>query len=310
MKIKNKRILVTGGTGFIGGHLVRKLTLNNKVWVLDRTEKRPLKGVIFIKSDLIKKSSLSFLDKMRFDYIFHLAGNADLNFATRHPIDDFKINAGATLHLLEKIRSLKSRPKFIFASSVTVYGKCTDSKLRESRSLTTPLSNYGVSKLTAERYAFVFARQYGIPAISLRIFSTYGPGLRRQVVYDFIDKLNTNPNQLEILGDGSQARDMVYVDDQVKNIIKIAERAAYDGGVYNLCSGNLYTTKELAGYVAGAMKIKPKIIFTHKIRTFDGQSWRGDNSIIKKMGCSTPTSLAVGIGKTVSWYMREIKAMK
>ncbi|MDD5146009.1 MAG: NAD(P)-dependent oxidoreductase [Candidatus Pacebacteria bacterium] len=309
MKIKNKKILITGGTGFIGSHLTKELAVNNKVWVLDRIKKENQPGVVFIKSDLTKKHSLSFLDRIKFDYIFHLAGNADLNFASKHPIDDFNMNAGATLFLLEKIKSLKSRPKFVFASSVTVYGKCADSKLKENRSLTIPLSNYGVSKLAAERYVFAFASQYNIRAISLRIFSTYGPGLKRQVIYDFIDKLNSNSNQLEILGDGSQARDMVYIDDQIKNIIKIAQKAFYKGEVYNLCSGNLYTTKELAHCVVLAMKMRPKLVFTNKIRVFDGQSWRGDSSIIKKMGCSTPTSLSTGIKKTVLWYMKEIKAL-
>lgn len=301
MKIKNKKILITGGTGFIGSHLANKLATQNKVWITGRKKPVVYSGN-FLKADIRDNKFINYIKNSKFDYIFHLAGNAVLETAFQSPVLDFEINAFATLRILEALRFLKHRPKFIFASSVAVYGACRDKKLTEDISVTIPISNYGVAKLAAERYVFTFAKQYGLPAVTFRIFPTYGPGLKRQIVYDFIKKLDKNQTKLEILGDGTQARDLVFIEDLVENMIKVSHKAKYKGEVYNLCSGKLYSTKRIAYCVARAMGLRPEFVFTGKIRIFDGQSWLGNNSKIKKLGCKTTTSLQKGIAETVCWY--------
>lgn len=306
MEIRGKKILITGGVGFIGSHLAAKLSAENDVWVAGRHKPEHVIGH-FLQADIRSDEFLDELKKGKFDFIFHLAGNAMLDVAYKNPILDFDTTAHATLRILDTLRKLDERPKFFFVSSFAVYGACLDKKLNEDTSLTLPVSNYGVSKLAAERYTNVFSRQYGVPTVTVRIFSAYGPGLKRQIVYDFIDKLNKDPNQLEILGDGTQARDFIFINDVVDNMVQIACNAQYRGEVYNLCSGELHTTKELAELIAEAMKLKPKLIFTQKVRVFDGQSSLGDDTKMKSLGGRSNYSLKRGIEETIKWYRSEMQ---
>jgi UDP-glucose 4-epimerase len=304
MEFNGKKILVTGGTGFIGSHLAAALAEDNQVWVTGRSgqPKDLSKNITFAGVDITTEGFHELIKHEQFDAIFHFAANVDPHRSVMEPWKDFEANLLATFTLLETLRGLKKKPSLIFASSVAVYGSCKDKKLSEDSSVPAPISPYGVSKLAAEKYVYVYARDFGIPAISLRIFSTYGPGLRRQVVYDFIDKLAKNPAKLEIIGDGSQARDLVFIDDQVANIIKVSEGAQYTGEVYNLGSAELYTTKDIAMAVIKGLDIKPEIVFTGEVRKSDGQTWRADIAKMKKLGGQINVSLVAGISKTVAWY--------
>lgn len=305
MKIEGQRILITGATGFIGTALVKLLSKYNTVTAIVRGNKAfgTTANVSILKGDVTDPLCINSLDLAEFDYIFHLAGNTNHHLAFSDPKQDLNINFLSTFYLLEALRNLnlKVRPKLVFTSSVLAYGD-SEKKVNEELSPTIPTANYGVSKLAAERYLYAFARQYKIPAISLRVFSTYGPGLYKRVVFDFIDKLHNNPDRLEILGSGKEARDLVFIDDQIENINRVATFADYEGEVYNLGSGKSYTTNEIAKTVAESMGLDPELIFSQKIRAFDVKITIADISKIKKLGCKTKTSLRQGIEKTVNWY--------
>jgi UDP-glucose 4-epimerase len=303
MELKGKRILITGASGFIGTAVTKELVKYNKVLAVGRGKEIIYPGITFIRGDVTEESFIKSLDLGGVDYIFHLAGNTNHNLAFSDPFLDLKINFFSTFYILEALRNLdiKKRPRLVFASSVLAYGESSE-KLNEDLSPTIPTANYGVSKLAAERYLYAFSRQYQISAISLRIFSTYGPGLYQRVIYDLINKLHGNPDSLEILGTGNEARDLVFIDDQIDNIIRVAKFAAYEGEVYNLGSGKSYTTKQIAKVVAISMQLNPKLIFSQEIRSFDVKTTIADTGKIKKLGCKTKTSLDQGIKKTVDWY--------
>lgn len=303
--MKGKKILITGGAGFIGSHLAEALARENRVVVADKKKRRPRmppKNVAYWTMDVLGRRFLERAMRARFDYIFHLAGNVDLNVAFKRPAYDFKENVVATFALLEALRRAHHRPRLIFTSSAAVYRGSAKTSLKEDTSLTRPVSTYGAAKLAGERYLDAYARLYGVPAITLRLFPTYGPRLRRQIVYDFIRKLDQNPAELLIIGDGTQERDIVFVGDQVASIVRVAERAQYKGEVYNLCSGKSHTTVGIAKAVVRAMKLKPRFVFTKKTRAFDAQRWVGDPTKIKKLGCRYRTSLEEGVRRTVAWY--------
>lgn len=304
-----KKILITGGTGFIGTNLANALAAKNKVVALGRRSGLiPLDPrVVFIKCDITSKRFLDIIKTGSFDYIFHLAGNASQKLALDNPALDLEINFLATFKLLETIRHLKNPSRLIYASSVTVYGDSTDKKLSEENTVLQPISNYGASKLASERYLYAFVKQYGIPAITLRIFSTFGPGLNRQIVYDLISKLSKNPQEVTAFGTGKEARDFTYVDDQVKNILLIAQKAKYGGEAYNAGSGTLVTTKKVAETIVRAMRLKSKIIFTDATRVFDGFSWLADVRKMRAFGCKNTTSFENGIKVTVAWYKANFK---
>lgn len=300
-KLIGKKILITGGSGFIGLALTNALKEKNHVSVVSSKGDFP-SGVKHIKADLTKKESLRFLKDGNFDYIFHFAGNTDHGRALSDPEFDLSINFLSTFYILEKIKNFKKKPKFIFSSTVLVYGN-SKGILSEESSLTNPISNHGAAKLAAEKYIVSFWRQYGIPAVIFRIFSVYGPGLRRQIVFDFIKKLSSNPYQLEIIGTGKESRDLIFINDLIKNILKVAEFADYNAEIYNMGTGKSYTTTQIARTVAAAMHIKPKLFFSKKIRSFDVANTTADVKKIRKLGCKTNTTLANGVRQTVRWYM-------
>jgi len=300
--MRNKRILITGGTGFLGSRLALAFAPHNTVMVLGRSGKAPSRKIKFIKADVRSKRFVSILATEKFDFIFHLAGNVDVGLSFLRPEYDLEENILPTLRMLEFIKEKNLKTKFVYASSAAVYGACKDNKLSEEKSVPIPISNYGVSKLAAEHYVHSFAKQYGVRAISLRIFSLYGPGQQRQIVFDFIRKLKANPVTLEIIGDGKQARDLVFVGDQVDNMLRIAEEAVYAGEVYNMGSSKLYTTIQIAKAVALAMDLSPRFIFSGSKRRFDGQRWLADNRKIRALGCKFKTSFKDGVRETVLWY--------
>ena len=109
------------------------------------------------------------------------------------------------------------------------------------------------------------------------------------------------------MGTGKEMRDLSFLDDQILNMIRIAERAEYHGETYNLASGVSHSVKDIAGVVARAMRLKPKFVFTQKIRAFDSRAWYADVKKMRSLGCRNKTSLAEGVKKMVNWYNSEIK---
>ncbi len=315
--LQDKKILITGGGGFFGSHLAKFLKEKNKVTAIGRNYPNDLEaGINFIPFDITDPEFITFFENNYFDFVFHLAGNASQQHALEDPTCDMETNFLATFKMLDILRKRKNsstkkisedETKFVFASSVTVYGDCGDKKLSEDNSVLLPISNYGASKLAAEKYLFAFVKQYGIKAITLRIFSTYGPGLKRQIVYDLIEKLEKNPHELEILGDGTQSRDMTYISDQIQNIIKIVNNTNFAGEVYNLGSGIKYTTKQIAQAITTAMNLESQLKFTQPERIYDAPIWVANIEKIKKFGCNHSVTLEEGVKRTVDWYHQKIK---
>jgi UDP-glucose 4-epimerase len=236
-----------------------------------------------------------------FDYIFHLAAHAYAAGSVQAPMADFRANLLATLELLEQMREHNAHSRLVFASSAAVYGDPGRLPIDEDTP-TVPVSPYGVSKLAAERYLDVYARLYGLQAASLRLFSVYGPHQAKQVVYDLYTKLHASPHRLVVLGDGSQERDMVYVQDVVQAFLVVAAQGSLDGSVYNVATGASVSTAELARLIIESQQADAEIAFTGQTRPGDPERWLGSSTRLEALGWAPRFSLREGLRETAAWF--------
>lgn len=275
------KVLVTGGAGFIGSHLVEKLVEEGwEVTVLDNfstgrfenIEQAFKTGRLRLVMGDAKSVDLSE-DADGLEYVFHLAANPDVRETT--PSIHFRENIEATFNMLEYVRKTGVR-FFVFASSSTIYGDALRVPTPEDYGPLKPISLYGAAKLAAEGLVSSYCHTFGMAGVSLRLANIVGPRLTHGVIYDFINKLRENPKRLEILGDGSQRKSYVWVEDCVEamlQVLKHMEASHYD--VYNIGSEDWINVSEIADIVVESMGLSNvKKVFTGGVE--NGRGWVGD----------------------------------
>jgi UDP-glucose 4-epimerase len=274
-----------GGAGFIGSHLVDALMVRgDEVCVFDNLSTGSLENVrhwlgssdfTFIKGDLLSSADLEKLEVKRYSVIFHLAANPEVKIGSKNPSIHFQQNIVATHNLLELVRKAESRPTLVFASSSTVYGEASRIPTPEDYAPLKPISIYGASKLACEALIAAYAYTYGFNAVIYRLANIVGPRSRHGVIYDFIQKLRRNPRELEVLGDGTQAKSYLHVDDCVEAMLLGLERSSGQVEVFNVGSEDQVDVKTIAKIVAEEMELKDvKLAFTGGVD--GGRGWKGD----------------------------------
>ncbi len=304
----SRRVLVTGGAGFIGSHLVERLVSDGlEVTVTDdlstgsRGNLTPvLDRVRLIVASVAAAIEQGLVDVTAFEAIFHLAANPYIPPSVAEPRMDYRRNLATTFDLLEAMRIRGSKARLINASSAAVYGNPVRVPIHEDDP-TVPISPYGVSKLAAERYVRVYAELYGLRTSSVRLFSVYGPRQTKQVVFDLIQKVRAVPDTLEILGDGTQTRDMVYVADVVQAFCRVHDVAPAKGEVFNVATGTSYSIRELAEEVLRVTGGKHRMAFTGSVRPGDADRWQVDASRLAALGFKPQTDLAQGLAAVLAW---------
>ncbi|MGA3292210.1 MAG: SDR family NAD(P)-dependent oxidoreductase [Candidatus Microgenomates bacterium] len=279
MELHNKKVLVTGGAGFIGSHLVDVLVKKGaKVTVVDNLFSGYLSNLELSKEKIIYKN-IDIRDKEKLrkimrgqEIVFHLAANADVPYSVQHPEEDFEINIMGSYNVLQNALKNKVK-KIVFASSAAVYGDPIYTPVDEMHP-TVPISPYGASKLATERLGYSYYKTYGLPFVTMRIFNTYGVRQSRYVMYDLLKRLYKDDSRIEVLGSGNQRRDYSYVSDTVAAFILAAESDNSNGQVYNIAGGKTISIKRLVEMLTKVLKIK-KI----NIR-YTGKSWAGDINVL------------------------------
>ncbi len=247
----SKKAIVTGGAGFIGSHLSRKLIENGwHVTIIDNLstgfkENIPNEAK-FIETDLSNESFINFLPKNGVDVVFHLAAQSSGEISFDNPIYDLKTNCLSTV-LLAQWCMEKNVSKFIFTSSMSVYGEVENLPVTEEQT-PEPKSFYGIGKLASEKYLKVYGAK-GLDYSILRLFNVYGPGqnlknLRQGMVSIFMAFVAEN-KELLVKGSKDRFRDFVYIDDVINAIIVVANNPNASGKVYNVGTGIKTTVEEL-----------------------------------------------------------------
>ena len=266
--MKNKNIIVTGGLGFIGSHIVEELVDENKVTIIDDKSTGKSENLENLNHENLKLiiGNLNDLDLNeifhRIDYIFHLAALASVPKSVENPLLNHENNVNATLKLLIAAKNNNVK-KVIFSSSSAVYGDNPIMPLNE-KEITQPNSPYAASKASCELYCQSFTESYNLATVSLRYFNVFGPkqdvnSQYAAVIPNFIHAL-VNNEQPVIYGDGEQSRDFIYVKDIVK--ANIAACKSDYNGVLNVASGISLTINDLFKIIKKVLNsdINPKYL--------------------------------------------------
>ena len=304
-------VLVTGGAGFIGSHLVETLLDHGAevLTVVDSLSSGRLSNLSAVHSrisirqlDLVQHDLDPLLREGRFDTLFHLAGNAHVNKSVDDPRMDFERNVVATFRVLEAVRRASPDTRVVFTSSATVYGEGSNDPIREEDPKR-PVSPYGASKLACEHYVRLYSSLFGLRTATARMFSVYGPRLRKQAVYDFMRKIHRDPSELFIHGDGTQVRDMNHVSNVTSALLVIAREAALEGESYNVAAGDTVTIRSLAERLTRAMGVEPRLVFSGEVRPGETQKWLPDRRKLLDLGYQNRVSLESGLRQTVEWFL-------
>lgn len=297
---------VTGGAGFLGSHVTDALLLRGwDVTVVDDFSTGD-KAQVNPKARLIAVPIQDATDIMAAnppDIVFHFAGDARIAKSVEDPPGDCERNLSTTLALLEAVRKNNPQTRVLFASTGAVYGGNAERPFEEGDPVF-PVSPYAVSKLAAERYCHAYAHTFGLQTCILRMFSVYGPRQRKQVVYDLIRKLHSCPDELTLLGDGTQERDFSHVTNMVDAFLLAAERAPFAGEVFNVAGNEIVRISELVERICSVMELKPRIIYTGHVRPGDSQRWVADTARLRALGYTPRVTLQDGLRDTVDWYGR------
>jgi UDP-glucose 4-epimerase len=272
-------VLVTGGAGFIGSHLVDALVSRGaRVRALDNLQSGS-RGNLASASPHIDLTIADLRDAEAVDRavhgceaIFHLGANASVPASVEDRAYDFSSNTIGSFHVVDAAVRHGVR-RIIHASTAAVYGPPRYTPVDEDHPCD-PISPYGGSKLAAERLLFSYSQVFDFELAIVRIFNTYGPRQPRYVAYDLIRKLARDPKRLEVLGSGDQRRDYCYVSDTVEALLLAGERASAPPLVLNVSGGRTVSIRELVDLILATLGLSgTEVIYGYP-------SWKGDIDVL------------------------------
>jgi UDP-glucose 4-epimerase len=290
------RTLVTGGAGFIGSHLCdRLLQQGSAVWCVDNLHLGRRRNIghldgnnnfRFIEMDVLDRPMLaSLFTEVQFDAIFHMAANSDIAAGVADPGLDLRLNHLTTTAVLETMRAYNVKRLF-FASTSAIFGE-TSVNLHEDFGPLQPISFYGASKLAAEGYISAYTHLFDMKAVILRFPNVVGERATHGILYDFLRKLEKNPNELEVLGDGNQTKPYLYVADLIDAIQLAWEKSSSPLSVYHAAGIGSTSVREIANLIVPAAgKPNTRIKYTGGDR-----GWPGD---VPKFSYDTSRLQALG----------------
>ncbi|MEW4566551.1 GDP-mannose 4,6-dehydratase [Tautonia sp. JC769] len=311
------RMLVTGAAGFIGSHLVDRM-LDEGVEVvgvdnfdsfyaprikrrnLERARSHP--GFRLVELDLCDFDAATRLVlETRPAAIVHLAARAGVRPSIEHPLRYTEVNVSATTTLLDAARRLDPMPRFVFASSSSVYGDRPDAPFREDDRVDHPISPYAATKKACELIAHTFHHLYGLPVTGLRFFTAYGPRNRPDLAIAKFANLIEQGRPIPMFGDGTTRRDYTYVGDIVDGVVRAAERCkGYH--IYNLGHSEPIELREMIAVLGRALGKEP-VIDRQPEQPGDVRQTFADISRARgELGYDPSTPFEVGLDRFVSWF--------
>lgn len=302
---------ITGAHGFIGRHLSQYLALcgwrvagiGHGAWAPNEARAW---GVDYWLNGEVGIANLVQLAREwgSPEVVFHLAGGSSVGGALANPLEDFRRTVVSTAELLEWLRQNTRGARLVAVSSAAVYGASHNGLITET-ARTTPFSTYGAHKLMMEDLCRSYATNYGLNVVLPRLFSVYGCGLKKQLLWDLCEKLAAG-NIVELGGSGEEPRDWIEVRDVVRGLHCVSQVASAEAPSINIASGQGNTVREVSVTMATSWAASgicvPAVSFSGRSRPGDPFSLVADVSQMRSLGISTTIPISQGVADYVAWY--------
>ncbi len=322
MSANSRRVLLTGGAGFIGSHVAESLLREgaglsivdnlddfySPAWKKANLEAVKQQGSFeFFEDDICDSSRMrEVFARARPDIVIHLAARAGVRPSIEQPLLYERVNVAGTVNLLELCREFHVS-RFLFGSSSSVYGACPQAPFSESQTDLKPISPYAATKLSGELFCHTYAHLYGLPVIALRFFTVYGPRQRPDLaIHKFVALLEA-ARPLPIFGDGETGRDYTYVDDIVAGVLAALDYEFPPSGeapfaIFNLGNSHPVKLRELVAMLERAAG-KKAVLQREALQPGDVPlTWADISKAGKLLGYRPKTAMEQGLKRFVEWY--------
>ena len=298
------KYLILGSEGFIGKNTVTYFLHKNgiEVYGID-IQTNNSQDYNYFKIDPINVEYSTIMNK-NFDVVINCAGSGSVPMAMENPLQDFTYNCFDTARILNCIRLSKFSTKYIHISSAAVYGNCLNLPINESSELK-PVSSYGWHKIIAENICKEYFDIYNLPISILRPFSVYGPGLKKQLFWDWRNKIKSGVNPILLMGTGNESRDFIYIKDLLFAIECIINNSTFIAEAYNVGSGIESTISLIANIFFKEFE-NVKYEFNGQVRPGDPIKWKADIGKLALLGFKSKYDLKSGMKELVHW-MKNLK---
>lgn len=306
--MKKRKVFITGSNGFLGRYITRYAIRHN--FEVTGTGNHSYENAFqigmkaYFKLELPNPQLEEILCSLKPDICIHCAGRASVPLSIQDPAVDFHSSVDVTFQILETLRRNAPKCKLIFLSSAAVYGNPIRLPVDEFHPCN-PISPYGFHKLISEQLCREYSEIFGLPTIVTRIFSAYGPGLRRQVLWDICCKALTS-SKLNLHGTGEEGRDFIHTRDIAEAMFVLADKAPAKGEVYNLASGNETSIRVLTEKLLQHLGVDIPVRFDGRNPVGMPLNWRADTSRIQALGFKPAIDLDEGLAAFSRWVRTEV----
>lgn len=306
-----KTAIVTGCNGFLGSYLARELSGHG--WDVHGVDRNTVRHggldaagkVRFHCLNLPAEDFQGLLTCVGPEVIVHAAGPASVPNSLVNPVSDFEQATSSLLCILDAVRKAGVATRIVFLSSAAVYGNPSSLPVPETAALN-PISPYGFHKLACEQLIDEYRTVFGLEGCSIRVFSAYGLGLRRQVLWDVSQRM-LKESEICLLGKGNETRDFIHAFDVARGVRTVIESGGASSTVFNLASGCETNLAELAGLLANALEVTPRIRFSGSRRKGDPARWCADITRLTDLGYSPTVSLMDGVRDYARWVSQDAR---